>query len=68
MVSDGLDGFLVPQEDANSIAKAIELCVNDDARLRMGVNALRRAQNQFDFRETSKKLLAAIEVNQGEVR
>lgn len=61
MVSDGRDGFLVPQEDVGAIFKAIEALANESRRLELGRNALQRARTQFDFRQTSKKLLAAIE-------
>lgn len=62
MVSDGLDGFLVPQEDVESISAAIESLAIEAKRLEMGRNALQRARTQFDFRQTSRKLLAKIEM------
>lgn len=62
MVEDGIDGRLVPQEDAEAIAAAVSDLVADPARWRaVGDAARTRAERSFDTAIVAQKLIAAIE-------
>lgn len=62
MITDGVDGLLVKQEDVEGLETAM-LRMHDDKPLRLHMsNAARtRACTQFDYHATSSKLLAAIQ-------
>lgn len=61
MITDGIDGLLVGQEDVDALAKAIQRLHDDEAfRRRLGDAARGRALAQFDSRATAQKLLTAI--------
>jgi glycosyltransferase involved in cell wall biosynthesis len=50
-VEDGVTGFLVPPEDADALAAAIERLIDDRAlRLRLGEEGRRRVVERFDIR------------------
>jgi colanic acid/amylovoran biosynthesis glycosyltransferase len=61
MISDGTDGFLVPQEDVSSIAgRLMELATDVSLRERIGDAARKRATLEFDSRVLSQRLLELI--------
>lgn len=62
MMTDGTDGLLVAQEDEEGLANAF-LRLGQDAGLheRMARAARERAVRTFDYRETSRRLLDAIQ-------
>jgi glycosyltransferase involved in cell wall biosynthesis len=66
MISDGVDGMLVAQEDVDGLASAIRRLHDDEAfRQRLGTAARQRAVEQFDSKATARKLLTAIEQSTG---
>ena len=49
VVDDGVNGFLVPVRDADSLATKIEILIKDkELRVYMGQKALEKALNEFD--------------------
>ncbi|WP_163869266.1 glycosyltransferase family 4 protein [Myxococcus eversor] len=64
MISDGTEGLLVAQGDEEGLANAF-LQLGQDAALRerMASAARERAVRSFDYRETSRRLLEAIQVS-----
>jgi colanic acid/amylovoran biosynthesis glycosyltransferase len=61
MISDGIDGMLVGQQDVDAIAAALRALVTDPARRqRIGTAARTRAVAQFDARVTARALLDAL--------
>jgi colanic acid/amylovoran biosynthesis glycosyltransferase len=57
LVTDGENGFLVPQRDVPALAKALEtLMQNKDLRTRMGRKARERVASEFDSRRTALQL------------
>lgn len=61
MVNDGVDGFLVDQEDVTAIADRLALLIRDrDAAAAMGLAARRTALRLFDHRENARKLVNRI--------
>jgi colanic acid/amylovoran biosynthesis glycosyltransferase len=67
MLSDGVEGFLVPQADEAALGVALAaLADNPDLRLRMGAAARRRALMSFDRRITAGLLLEAIRASHGD--
>lgn len=61
MITDGVDGYLVPQEDVDAIAARLtELAENPELRRAVGARAAQRARRQFDYRATAKQLLDRI--------
>ncbi len=61
MIEDGVDGFLVPQEDTEAIAAATRQLASDPARRHaMGKAARAAAQAKFDYRSTAKALYDQI--------
>lgn len=61
MISDGVDGFLVPQQDEDALADRIERLARDvPLRASIGAAARRRAVDVFDYRKTAKSLHDAI--------
>ncbi len=61
MITDGVDGFLVPQEDVSAIAAATRTLATDSARrLAMGAAARDTALRAFDHRANARKLYEEI--------
>lgn len=61
MIQDGVDGFLVPQEDVEAIAEAVRQFVADpDRRKRMGKAARTTALEKFDHRRNAMALFGEI--------
>jgi glycosyltransferase involved in cell wall biosynthesis len=62
LVTNGKEGYLVPQKDIKSIAKAINnLIINPDLRRKMGVNARKKIEREFNIKNTCKDLLNFFE-------
>jgi len=62
MIRDGVDGFLLPQQDEKGLTDAIvRLAREEQLRQRMGLAARARAVETFDVRRVAEKLLAAID-------
>jgi glycosyltransferase involved in cell wall biosynthesis len=62
MITNGVNGLLVPQEDAQAIADAMILLAKDpQERRRLGQAARERAVQAFDTRQTARRLLEAIQ-------
>ena len=62
MITDGIDGLLVKQEDVEGLEAAMLRVHHDESlRLRMSDAARTRACTQFDYHATSSKLLVAIQ-------
>jgi colanic acid/amylovoran biosynthesis glycosyltransferase len=61
MISDGIDGLLVPQTDEAAIAAALRTLLTDPARrASIGQAARARALRQFDARVTARAFQAAL--------
>ena len=61
MITDGVDGFLVPQEDVAAIAAATRTLATDpDRRAAMGAAARATALRAFDHRVNAQKLYREI--------
>ncbi|QJW92704.1 exopolysaccharide biosynthesis GT4 family glycosyltransferase EpsE [Frigoriglobus tundricola] len=61
MITSGEDGLLVPQRDVEGLTEAlVRLAQNPELRLKLGRAARARAVAQFDYRQTTRVLLAAI--------
>ncbi len=61
MIADGVDGFLVPQEDVDAIAAATrKLATDPDLRHRMGEAARATAKAKFDHRSNALALYRMI--------
>lgn len=57
MIHDGIDGFIVPKGDVQSIARAIiKLLINNELRITMGENARRNAEENHHAKNAVKKL------------
>ncbi|MEM2261575.1 MAG: glycosyltransferase family 4 protein [Ignisphaera sp.] len=57
LVLDGETGFLIPPGDVRGIVEAIEkLIIDEELRLKMGMNAYRRA-SQFSWKIAAEKLM-----------
>ena len=64
MITDGSDGFLVPQKDEEAIAKKIiELARDTKLRARVGSAARITAQKRFDVEKSAGDLLRSISGN-----
>ena len=62
MVTDGVDGLLVPPRDASALADAIERLAAEPALCqRLGEAARRRAQAEFDERIVIERTMAVYE-------
>lgn len=62
MITDGIEGFLVPQADSHAIAAAIEqLAIDTDKRFEMASASRRRAVNEFDCRQVARRIIEAID-------
>ncbi len=61
MINDGIDGFLVAQQDVDAIAEALRVLATDPERRKaMGEAARKTAETQFDHRANAMKLYEAI--------
>lgn len=61
MIEDGEDGLLVEQKDVDGLVGALRRLVEDPAeRSRLGENARRTAEDRFDGRRVSGRVLSAI--------
>lgn len=61
MIKDGVDGFLVPQEDVDAIREATRILATDPARRTgMGAAARQTAQEKFDHRVNAMALYREI--------
>lgn len=61
MIENGVDGFLVPQEDINAIAECLkQLAGNPALRERVGTAARARAARDFDSTVLANRLLELI--------
>lgn len=64
MIEDGVDSFLVPQEDVEAISNAIRVLATDPARCAaMGAAARATAKIKFDHHRNALKLYEAIRGN-----
>jgi glycosyltransferase involved in cell wall biosynthesis/GT2 family glycosyltransferase len=62
MITHGVDGLLIPQADEQALTDALVLLANHpEERRRLGQAARSRAVSCFDSRQTSQRLLAAIQ-------
>lgn len=62
VVSDGLDGLLVPPKDAGALASAIMRLIDDSAlRVRLGQAARAKVLSEFDERIVIRKTMAVYE-------
>lgn len=61
MIEDGVDGFLVPQQDVEAIADAVRTLATDPARrAAMGQAARASAETKFDHRRNAEALYRQI--------
>jgi glycosyltransferase involved in cell wall biosynthesis len=64
MIADGVNGMLMPQEDVAAITAALVRLAEDVAeRERLGQAARQRAEEVFDSRQTSRRLLEAMKTD-----
>lgn len=62
MITDGVDGFLCPQEDTVAIATKLRLLAADpELRAGMGAHARLRAERDFDAKKLAGRLLRLVE-------
>jgi colanic acid/amylovoran biosynthesis glycosyltransferase len=62
LVRDGVNGLLVPERDATSLALAIEQLINDPSlRLRLGEQARRTILDGFDIHQTASQMAAIFQ-------
>jgi glycosyltransferase involved in cell wall biosynthesis len=61
LVTDGENGFLVPERDVPALARALELLMqNGDLRISMGRKARERVAREFDSRRTAPQLASVF--------
>lgn len=66
MISDAVDGLLVPQQDEQAIAAAIRRLHDDDHfRIALGRAARSRAESQFDSKVLAQRLISTIQELKG---
>jgi glycosyltransferase involved in cell wall biosynthesis len=62
LVQDGVNGLLVRERDANSLAQAIERLFKDPAlRLKLGEQARQTILNGFDIHQTAAQMAAIFQ-------
>lgn len=62
VVRDGVDGFIVPVRDTESLKKKLLFLYEDKrSRREMGENAMRRARQEFNLEKYYKRITSAIE-------
>lgn len=60
IIKDGINGFLVPQNNPQELARAIiKLLTNEDLRERMGARAFEIADAEFSWKAATERLLDA---------
>jgi N,N'-diacetylbacillosaminyl-diphospho-undecaprenol alpha-1,3-N-acetylgalactosaminyltransferase len=58
VVEDGVNGFLVPIQNSDALAKAIRKLVNDpELRIKMGKAGYEKAKQKFDVKSVNKSIL-----------
>ncbi len=58
IVKHNYDGFVVPPDDVEALAGAVEMLLTDDKlRQRIGQNGLKSAQDRYDIRHHAKRLI-----------
>ena len=58
-VIDGYNGFIIPVKDSKALAEKIAiLAENEELRIKMGVNARKYAEDNFDVQDVIRKHLA----------
>lgn len=61
IINDGVEGFIVPKKDANSLANKIEILINDkNLRLEMGKNARVKFIKNYSFIEYEKRFVEIL--------
>jgi len=61
-IRDGWNGFLIDPADERQLAEKIKYLIdNSDERERMGLNARRYAEEEFDWRKVAERLLRVYE-------
>lgn len=67
LVADGVTGFLVEQGDVAAMCRAMtRLAADDTLRIKMGLQARRRAVEQFDAVEMAKRLEQVVVLASGD--
>lgn len=62
MITDGVDGLLVEQQDVAGLTRAMKRLAQDEPfRRKLADGARKRALEQFDSKSTARRLLATIE-------
>lgn len=62
-VVEGINGYLVPARDADSLAQAMMRFVDDPAlAVQMGAQSRRLAEERFDVHEINRQIMAALEL------
>ncbi|NRA73983.1 MAG: glycosyltransferase family 4 protein [Rickettsiales bacterium] len=62
-IYDGVNGYLVPIKDSNSLAKAMERFILFPRNiLKMGKASRRIAEEKYDVRKVNKKILCAMDI------
>ena len=62
VVDDGKNGFLVPIKNSKILAEKIDTLIKDEGlRLKMGKNALQKAQNEFDVKKVVNQYMEYYE-------
>ena len=65
LITDGLDGLLVPDRDETALADAIEKLLRDaDLRKRFGKNGRQRVLQDFDIKKSASRLWSLIKSQQ----
>lgn len=60
-VEDGVNGFMIPPRDVNSLVTAMEKFVLDESLInKMGVQSRRLVEEKFDVRESNHKIITAF--------
>jgi glycosyltransferase involved in cell wall biosynthesis len=61
MITNGVDGILIPQQDESALAEAIQtLDDSEELRTRLGSAARQRALEMFDYRSRAQQFLEVI--------
>jgi glycosyltransferase involved in cell wall biosynthesis len=62
MITDGVDGFIVPNGDFQSLREKIEYCIKNPAVLqKMGGNARKRFLKEFSLNKFGNRFLSILE-------
>lgn len=61
IIDEGINGFMVPTQDAKAIAEKLELLIeNPDLRNKMGVNALAKYEEKFTLEKFEQRFIEII--------